>query len=152
MARDFALFHYTVYTHKAATVDAKEETKNSQSRILIVAGHLSPSQDFTTASAGALSVLTSIGGIIGYARTGSIPSIAAGLSVGALYLLSLLRLRNNQPYGEELGLLASTVLGGASVPRAIRLRKPVPVALSVLATYGLLVFGLAFRDKRASRV
>ncbi|KAH8700412.1 UPF0136 domain protein [Talaromyces proteolyticus] len=111
-----------------------------------------PSSEFTQTSAGVLSLLTSLGGAIGYARTGSIPSIAAGLSVGALYLLSLVRLRNNQSYGEEIGLLASTVLGGASVPRAIRLRKPVPVALSVLATYGLVLFGLAYRDKRASRI
>ncbi|KAL1985629.1 hypothetical protein VTN96DRAFT_7609 [Rasamsonia emersonii] len=111
-----------------------------------------PSPELTTASAGALSLLTSVGGVIGYARTGSVPSIAAGLSVGALYLLSLLRLRNGQPYGEELGLLASTVLGGSSIPRAIKLRKPVPVGLSILATYGLVVFGLAYRSKRASRV
>ncbi|KAL1994529.1 hypothetical protein VTN49DRAFT_1999 [Thermomyces lanuginosus] len=107
-----------------------------------------PSSDFTKNSAGVLSLLTSTGGVIGYARTRSVPSIAAGLSVGALYLLSFLRLRDQQPYGEELGLLASTVLGGASVPRAIRLRKPVPIALSVLATYGLAVFGMAYRDKK----
>ncbi|PKX89582.1 TMEM14 family protein [Aspergillus novofumigatus IBT 16806] len=94
-----------------------------------------------TNSAAALSLLTSMGGIIGYARTGSIPSIAAGLSVGALYLYSFLRLRDGQPYGEEIGLLASATRG-----------KPVPLALSVLATYGLVVFGLAFREKRASRV
>lgn len=31
-----------------------------------------------------LGSLTSIGGIIGYARTGSVPSIAAGLTVGLL--------------------------------------------------------------------
>lgn len=38
------------------------------------------------------------------------------------------------------------------MPRALRLRKPVPIALSVIATYGLVIFGLAFRDKRAARV
>ncbi|KAL2871056.1 TMEM14 family protein [Aspergillus lucknowensis] len=102
-----------------------------------------------TTSALSLSLLTSLGGIIGYARTGSIPSIAAGLSVGALYLLSFLRLRNGQPYGEELGLLASVVLGGSSIPRAIRLKKPVPIGLSIVAVYGLLVFGGAVRGKRA---
>ncbi|KAL2012988.1 hypothetical protein VTN00DRAFT_513 [Thermoascus crustaceus] len=112
-----------------------------------------PSEQFTTASAGALSLLTSAGGVIGYVRTGSIPSIAAGLSVGALYLLSLFRLQNGQPYGEEIGLVASTVLGGSAIPRAIKTRgKPVPVGLSLLATYGLVVFGLAYRDRRAARV
>lgn len=103
-----------------------------------------------TNSALALSILTSLGGAIGYARTGSIPSIAAGVSVGALYLFSFARLRAGQSYGEELGLVASTVLGGSSIPRAIKTGgKPVPLGLSVLATYGIFVFGLAFRDRKA---
>ncbi|KAJ5444225.1 uncharacterized protein N7458_008097 [Penicillium daleae] len=102
-----------------------------------------------TTSALVLSLLTSLGGAIGYARTGSIPSIAAGLSVGALYLLSYLRLRAGESYGEEIGLLASTVLGGSSIPRAIKTGgKPVPLGLSVLATYGVVVFGLALREKK----
>ncbi|KAL4997354.1 transmembrane proteins 14C-domain-containing protein [Aspergillus recurvatus] len=94
-----------------------------------------------------LSLLTSLGGIIGYSRTGSLPSIIAGLSVGTLYLLSFLRLRGGQTYGEEIGLFASLALGGASIPRAIRLRKFVPVVLSVLAIYGIVVFGGAVRRK-----
>ncbi|KAF7719891.1 Uncharacterized protein PECH_000956 [Penicillium ucsense] len=101
-----------------------------------------------TTSALVLSLLTSLGGAIGYARTGSLPSIIAGLSVGALYLLSFLRLRAGQPYGEVIGLLASTVLGGSSIPRAIKSAKPVPTGLSVLATFGVVVFGLAMREKR----
>ncbi|KAK2740348.1 hypothetical protein FQN55_008929 [Onygenales sp. PD_40] len=111
-----------------------------------------PTTTTTTNSAAALSALTSLGGIIGYARTGSIPSIAAGLSVGALYALSYYRQQGHQPYGEELALLASTVLAGSSIPRAIKTRKPVPMGLAVLATYGLVVFGLAYRGKRAARV
>lgn len=96
-----------------------------------------------------LSLLTALGGAIGYARTGSIPSIAAGLSVGFVYLLSFLRLRNGQSYGEELGLLASVVLGGSSIPRAIKTGgKPVPLGLSLLATYGLWVFGIAYRERK----
>ena len=31
-----------------------------------------------------LGALTSVGGVIGYARTGSVPSIVAGLTVGTL--------------------------------------------------------------------
>ncbi|OAT09028.1 UPF0136 domain-containing protein [Blastomyces gilchristii SLH14081] len=103
-------------------------------------------------NAAALSVLTSCGGIIGYARTGSIPSIAAGLSVGALYALSYYRLQGQQSFGEELSLIASTVLAGSAIPRALKTRKPVPIGLSILATYGLIVFGLAYKGKRATRV
>ncbi|KAJ5654429.1 hypothetical protein N7490_001432 [Penicillium lividum] len=102
-----------------------------------------------TTSALALSLLTSLGGAIGYARTGSIPSIAAGLTVGAIYGLAFYRLRAGETYGEELGLLASTVLGGSSIPRAIKTGgKAVPVGLSLLATYGIFVFGTALKEKR----
>lgn len=55
-----------------------------------------------------------------------------------------LRMQNRQPYGVELSLLASVVLGGSSIPRAIRLRKPVPVVLGLVATYGLYKFGTAY--------
>ncbi|KAJ3555689.1 hypothetical protein NPX13_g10304 [Xylaria arbuscula] len=92
-----------------------------------------------------LGALTAGGGSIGYARTGSVPSIAAGLTVGLLYGLGGYRLQTRQPYGVELALLASVVLGGSSIPRAIRLRKPVPAVLSLISTFGLLTFGNAFR-------
>lgn len=55
------------------------------------------------------------------------------------------RLQTRQPWGVELALLASVVLGGASIPRAIRLRKPVPTVLSVISLFGLFTFGNAFR-------
>ncbi|KAK3693881.1 transmembrane proteins 14C-domain-containing protein [Podospora appendiculata] len=92
-----------------------------------------------------LGALTATGGIIGFAKTGSVPSIVAGVGVGILYGLGAYRIQSGEPYGIELSLLASAVLGGSSIPRAIRLRKPVPVALSVLASFGLLTFGNAFR-------
>ncbi|KAK2022396.1 transmembrane protein 14C [Colletotrichum somersetense] len=93
----------------------------------------------------ALGALTATGGIIGYARTRSVPSIVAGVSVGLLYALGGYRIQNNEPYGVELSLLASAVLGGSSVPRALRLRKPVPILLSVLSLFGLYTFGNEFR-------
>lgn len=55
------------------------------------------------------------------------------------------RMQNRQPYGVELSLLASIVLGGSSIPRAIRLRKPVPMVLSALATFGMYTFGKAYK-------
>lgn len=56
------------------------------------------------------------------------------------------RLQNREPYGIELSLLASIILGGSAVPRAIRLRKPVPILLSVLSAFGMLTFGNAYRQ------
>ncbi|PHH58990.1 hypothetical protein CDD81_3962 [Ophiocordyceps australis] len=94
-----------------------------------------------------LALLTAGGGIMGYVRTRSVPSLVAGSAVGMLYGIGGYRLQNRQPYGIELSLLASLVLGGSSVPRAIRLRKPVPVLLSVLSAFGILTFGNAYRQK-----
>ncbi|KAG5991377.1 hypothetical protein E4U52_003749 [Claviceps spartinae] len=95
----------------------------------------------------ALAALTAGGGLMGFVKSGSVPSLIAGTAVGVLYGLGGYRIQNRQPYGVELSLLASIVLGGSAFPRAIRLRKPVPVLLSVLSAYGLLTFGRAFQQK-----
>lgn len=84
---------------------------------------------------------------MGYIRTRSVPSIAAGCTVGALYALGGYRIANRQPYGVELALLASVVLAGSSVPRAMRSGKPLPIGLSVLAAVGLLQFGMAWSNR-----
>ncbi|KAJ4345505.1 uncharacterized protein N0V89_011637 [Didymosphaeria variabile] len=97
-----------------------------------------------------LGALTAGGGITGYVRTGSVPSVAAGVSVGTLYILGALRIRNAQPYGVELGLLASIVLAGSSFPRALKTQKPLPIGLSLLAAYGLWAFGSAWSRGRAN--
>lgn len=94
-----------------------------------------------------LGALTSIGGVTGYVRTGSIPSIAAGLTVGALYGLGGYRISQRQKYGIELALLASVILAGSSIPRAIKSGKPLPIGLSVLAATGLFIYGRAFIAK-----
>lgn len=52
-----------------------------------------PSQAATELPAFILGLLTSIGGITGYVRTGSVPSIAAGLTVGALVRFTSPRLQ-----------------------------------------------------------
>ncbi|OAR00131.1 hypothetical protein LLEC1_06581 [Akanthomyces lecanii] len=99
---------------------------------------------------------------MGYAKTRSAPSIIAGCSVGLLCMLVCIscvanlsfetdglggyRIQNRQPYGIELSLLASVVLGGASIPRALRLKKPVPILLSVLSTFGAITFGSAYKN------
>ena len=49
-------------------------------------------------------------------------------------------MRGHEAYGVELALLASVVLAGSSIPRALRSRKPLPQALSVLATLSLVYY------------
>ncbi|KAM3065973.1 hypothetical protein ACMFMG_009805 [Clarireedia jacksonii] len=95
-----------------------------------------------------LGALTAGGGTMGYVRTGSVPSIVAGVTVGSLYLLGGYRVQNRQSYGIELALLASIVLAGSSIPRAIKSQKPLPSGLSLLALYGLYTFGSAFRARK----
>ncbi|KAL7628862.1 hypothetical protein AAE478_000377 [Parahypoxylon ruwenzoriense] len=93
-----------------------------------------------------LGALTAGGGTMGYVRTGSVPSIAAGLTVDFPQDgLGGYRLQSRQSYGVEFALLASVVLGGASIPRAIRSGKPVPTVLSLISVFGLLTFGNALR-------
>lgn len=59
------------------------------------------------------------------------------------------RINNRAPYGVELALLASIVLAGSSIPRAIKSGKPLPIGLSILATFGLWTFGNAYANRRA---
>ncbi|KAF8419719.1 transmembrane proteins 14C-domain-containing protein [Tirmania nivea] len=92
--------------------------------------------------------LCGTGGAIGYVKTGSVPSLVAGLGVGALYIHSSQLIRNKQPYGIELAVLASIVLAGSSVPRAIKTGKPLPQVLSVLAATGLVYYGMKLVQKK----
>ena len=54
-------------------------------------------------------------------------------------------MRNRQPYGVEMALLASLVLAGSSVPRAMKTQKALPIGLSVIAAFGLYRFGTVWR-------
>ncbi|ORY65976.1 transmembrane protein 14C [Pseudomassariella vexata] len=92
-----------------------------------------------------LGALTAGGGTMGFVKTGSLPSVAAGWTVGLLYGLGGYRMQSGEAYGTELALLASLVLGGSSIPRAIRGGKPVPTVLSLVSLFGLVVFGNAWR-------
>jgi len=96
-------------------------------------------------SAFIIGALTAGGGTFGYIKTGSVPSIAAGLTVGTLYLFGGYRIQTKQSYGIELALLASVVLAGSSIPRAMKSQKPLPIGLSALALYGLYTFGNAYK-------
>jgi uncharacterized membrane protein (UPF0136 family) len=65
-----------------------------------------------------------------------------------LYALGGYRIANRQPYGVELALLASVVLAGSSIPRAIKTQKPLPIGLSIVAVFGLYNYGMAFANGR----
>jgi uncharacterized membrane protein (UPF0136 family) len=72
-------------------------------------------------------------GIAGFARTRSVPSLVAGLGVGALYGAAGYLIQQNKDYGHETAVAASTILAGSMIPRAIKTRKPMPIVLSVIS-------------------
>ena len=59
-------------------------------------------------------------------------------------LLEIVHVIDTPGYGVELALLASIVLAGSSIPRAIKTKKPLPIGLSGIAAFGLYNFGLAY--------
>ncbi|KAI8983817.1 transmembrane proteins 14C-domain-containing protein [Pilobolus umbonatus] len=80
-----------------------------------------------------LAGLCAIGGVAGFARTRSLPSLVAGLGVGALYGTAGYLIKRNEDYGHETAVVASTLLAGSMIPRAIKTKKPVPIALSLIS-------------------
>ncbi|KAK9451270.1 transmembrane proteins 14C-domain-containing protein [Limtongia smithiae] len=79
-----------------------------------------------------LAALCSFGGVMGYMRKGSLPSLMGGLGVGALYGVGGYLLKQNMDYGIQVSLGASLLLTFAGAPRAIKLRKPLPIALTTI--------------------
>ncbi|KAH9920812.1 transmembrane proteins 14C-domain-containing protein [Amylocystis lapponica] len=85
------------------------------------------------------------GGIAGFVRTRSIPSIVAGVGVGALYLWSGNSIRKGTENGLEGALAASALLLLSSLPRVAK--GPIPAVLTVTSTvtayyYGRKVYAL----------
>jgi len=80
-----------------------------------------------------------VGGVFGFARTRSIPSLVAGVSVGALYLWSADSIRKGTPNGLEAALGASALLLLSSAPR---FRKgPVPKILATTSAATAVYYG-----------
>ena len=66
----------------------------------------------------------------------------AGTGVGALYLYAGYRIHHFAPYGCELAILASVILGWSSIPRFIMTGRPLSLILSLLSAAGLLYYGM----------
>ncbi|OJI99676.1 hypothetical protein ASPVEDRAFT_126722 [Aspergillus versicolor CBS 583.65] len=84
-----------------------------------------------------LSALLSAGGVAGYLKTRSTPSLVAGLGLGVSYAASGYLLKQNKDYGAELALGNSLLLLGSGVARSIKTKAKAPVPLG-LAAAGLL--------------
>ncbi|KAG8691000.1 hypothetical protein FRC09_011771 [Ceratobasidium sp. 395] len=93
-----------------------------------------------------MALLCSVGGITGFVRTKSAPSLVAGVGVGALYGYAGYQIRNGGQYGYETALAASIILFLSSVPRA---RKgPVPLMLAITGAASAAYYAKVVYDFR----
>jgi uncharacterized membrane protein (UPF0136 family) len=92
--------------------------------------------------------LTIIGGVIGYVKAGSLPSIIAGTITGVLLLIAGWILPANRTTGLVIGLIVSLLLAAQFVPKFIRTKSVMPAGLmSVLSVIGIVVVIVAWLKK-----
>ena len=93
-------------------------------------------------------VLTIVGGVIGYVKAGSLPSIIAGAITGVLLLVAGWILPTNRAAGLVIALIISILLAVQFVPKLIRTGKMMPAGLmSVLSVIGIVVAIVAWLKK-----
>lgn len=94
---------------------------------------------------GALAIL---GGIIGYVKAGSLPSIIAGAITGVLLLVAGSLLSSHRLIGLATAFVVSLLLAAQFVPKFIRTGKVMPAGLmSILSVIGLIVAIVAWLKK-----
>lgn len=92
--------------------------------------------------------LTIIGGVIGYVKAGSLPSIIAGTITGVLLLIAGWILPANRTTGLVIGLIVSLLLAAQFVPKFIRTKSAMPAGLmSILSVIGIVVAIAAWLKK-----
>ncbi|KAF8637661.1 hypothetical protein AX17_002729 [Amanita inopinata Kibby_2008] len=87
-----------------------------------------------------------VGGATGFARTRSIPSLVAGVSVGLLFLWSADAIRKGAPNGVEAAVGASALLLLSSLPRFAK--GPVPAILTVTSATAGFYYGKTLYNLR----
>ncbi|KAJ3117982.1 hypothetical protein HK100_000704 [Physocladia obscura] len=94
-----------------------------------------------------------IGGSIGFIKGKSIPSLVAGVSCGALYAFAGSRIAAKATYGPEIAFAVSLLLVVMMVPRALKSKKPVPIFVSSLGSFGVVYFAAAlYSAKNAAKL
>jgi uncharacterized membrane protein (UPF0136 family) len=92
--------------------------------------------------------LTIIGGIIGYVKAQSVPSIIAGTITGVLLLIAGYILPQHRTAGLLTASIVSILLAAQFVPKLIRTGKLMPAGLmSILSVIGIIVAVVAWLKK-----
>merc|ERR1712179_249525 len=98
-----------------------------------------PTDYFTYAYAAAVAT----GGVIGFFKKGSVPSLAAGLSFGGLLAMGAFQM-SSDPRNIGVALATSTFLGGVMGFRAFQTGKFMPTGLVAVVSL-LMVLRLLYR-------
>jgi uncharacterized membrane protein (UPF0136 family) len=92
--------------------------------------------------------LTIVGGIIGYIKAGSLPSIIAGTITGVLLIIAATLLSDHRTVGLATALIVSLLLAAQFVPKLIRTGKVMPAGMmSILSVIGIVVALVAWFRK-----
>lgn len=92
--------------------------------------------------------LTIIGGVIGYVKAGSVPSIIAGAITGVLLLVAGALLPEHRAIGLATGFIISLLLAAQFIPKFIRTGRAMPAGMmSILSVIGLVVAIVAWIKK-----
>ena len=93
-------------------------------------------------------ILTIAGGIIGYVKAGSMPSIIAGSITGILLVIAAWLLPEHRAAGLATALIVSLVLAAQFVPKFIRTGKAMPAGMmSILSVIGIVIGLVAWMRK-----
>jgi uncharacterized membrane protein (UPF0136 family) len=93
-------------------------------------------------------LLTIAGGIIGYVKAGSVPSIIAGSITGVLLLVAAFLLPEHRAAGLATAFIISLLLAGQFVPKFLRTGRAMPAGLmSILSVIGIILAIVAWIKK-----
>jgi len=92
--------------------------------------------------------LTIAGGIVGYVKAGSMPSIIAGSITGVLLLIAGSLLPEHRAAGLATGLVISLLLAAQFIPKFLRTGKAMPAGImSILSVIGITMAIVAWMKK-----
>ena len=85
-------------------------------------------------------VLAIIGGIVGYVKARSVPSVVAGCITGILLLVAGYLMPDHRTVGIGLGLVISLLLAAQFIPKFVRTGRIMPAGLmTMLSAIGIVM-------------